>query len=270
MNHRKTLCSFSTNIRELLVAIAFISGIVMTSSASALPALQLGPGGTSDWTYVGGGDDTWYYNGTQPFTLNAYANAAKLHGGKGKYAWTTAPDDHDQYAYLVAAVVPDLGDIGDIFNMTISNAAQVASGYGTPPVEDTNSLTPHSIYDTYFEIFEFKFDDGSIVDISDQQPGETGTGKGYNEAFSISWTDVSIPGNLITGIHFDLFTVASGQYSSTNGIVNAFAPYSHDAQSLPPGGEPPTGIPEPGTMALFGIGLLGMGLSRVRRKRKVS
>ena len=29
-------------------------------------------------------------------------------------------------------------------------------------------------------------------------------------------------------------------------------------------------VPEPGMMALFGIGLMGMGLSRIRRKRKVS
>ncbi|RKZ63599.1 MAG: hypothetical protein DRQ44_09935 [Gammaproteobacteria bacterium] len=36
------------------------------------------------------------------------------------------------------------------------------------------------------------------------------------------------------------------------------------------GGNPPSGIPEPGVVALFGMGLLGMGLSHLRRRRKVS
>ena len=36
------------------------------------------------------------------------------------------------------------------------------------------------------------------------------------------------------------------------------------------GSTPPADIPEPGMMALFGIGLMGMGLSAIRRKRKIS
>jgi len=35
------------------------------------------------------------------------------------------------------------------------------------------------------------------------------------------------------------------------------------------GGTPPSAIPEPGTVALFSIGLIGMGLSRIRGNRKV-
>ena len=279
MDNGKTIRSFPTSIRGLLAAVAFVTGMVMTSSAFALNALQLGPDGSSDWTYVGGGDDTWYYNGTQPFTLNAYANATGADGGNGAYAWDTEPDS-DQYAYLVAAAVPDLGDIGDIFTMMIENDSfnltMVDSGYGTPPVEDTNSLSSHGIYDTYFEVYEFKFD-GSIGDISDTQPGQTGTGKGYTEAFDISWTDLT--GGSITGIHFDLFTVAS-EFKNPDGpgyiggpdnkFVQANAPYSHDAQSTPPGGTPPSGIPEPSLVALFSMGLLGMGLAHHRRKRKAS
>jgi|GEM_PF-1327117 len=284
MDHRKTIRSFSTNIWGLLAAVAFVSGIVMASPAFALPSLQLGPdcdpGSTStcgSWTYVGDGDDTWYNNGTQPFTLSAYANAL---GGNGDYAWETAKKDPvkdpNQYAYLVAAVVPDLGDRGDIFEMTITGATLVASGYGAPPVEDPTSLAPHGIYDTYFEVYEFQFD-GSIGTITDQQPGQSGTGPGYKETFDISWTDSTADGS-ITGIHFDLFTVAS-KYKNPAGpgyiggpdnkFVQAFAPFSHDAQSIPGGGTPPSGIPEPGLVALFSMGLLGIGLSH-RRRRKAS
>jgi hypothetical protein len=250
-------------------AVALIISAVMTTPASAINSLQLGPDGSSDWTYVGGGDDTWYYNGTQPFTLNAYANATKDDGGNGDYAWATEPD-LDRYAYLVAATVPDLGDIGDLFDLTISNATPVTSGYGRPPVEDPNSLSSHGIFDTYFEIYEFQFDSG-IVDISDTKPGEAGTGKGYKEAFSISWSDLTAGGD-VEGVHFDLFTVDSGRYEAggpTNkNLVEAFAPYSHDAQSTrpPTGDDPPAVIPEPSILALFGISMFGLGLLRRRQK----
>jgi hypothetical protein len=36
------------------------------------------------------------------------------------------------------------------------------------------------------------------------------------------------------------------------------------------GGSPPFQVPEPGTIALFSVGLLGMGLSSIRRRRKAS
>ena len=36
------------------------------------------------------------------------------------------------------------------------------------------------------------------------------------------------------------------------------------------GTEPPAEVPEPAMVALFGMGLMGMGLSRIRRKRKIS
>ena len=257
---------------------ALIFSAVVTTPASALPSLQLGPdcdpAGSStcdDWSYVGGGDDTWYYNGTQPFTLNAYANAPQTddgidNDGNGDYAWAIEPDP-DQYAYLVAATVPDLG-AGDKFDLSVIGGTLVASGYGAPPVEDPNSLQPHSIFDTYFEVYEFQFD-GPIVDIENTQPPGGDPGKGFIEGFSITLNS-SDPN--LTGIHFDLFTVASGQYT-TGGLddkklVQAFAPFSHDAQLLPPGTPPPpppAGVPEPSILALFGIGMVGMGLMRRRR-----
>ena len=169
----------------------------------------------------------------------------------------------------MAAAVPDLGDIGDIFTANISNATQVASGYGRPPVEDPNSLAPHGIYDTYFEIFEFQFD-GAIGLISDTQPGQSGTGQGYNEGFSISWTDDT--GGNVDGLHFDLFTVqGDGRYvpggSPDRNLVYSFAPFSHDAENHPPEEPPvpPEAIPEPSTVALLAVGLIGAGFVRRRR-----
>jgi len=296
MDNRKTkLGSLPTNIRGLLAAVAFVTGMLMANSAFALPSLQLGPdcdpGGTSscgDWTYVGGNEDTWFYNGTQPLTLNAYANAVE--GGNGKYAWATEPvtPGDDQYAYLVLAATPKQGNANDVFDVTVTNNGVelnlVASGFGSPPVQDDNSLAGHGIFDTYFEIYEFKFDEDPLQIGNTQPPPPDGSdpigggdpGQGYKESFLIDWKD---PLNGLEGIHADLFTVSNAaggnQYdpsdpTSDKFLVQSFAPFSHDAQITPPGGTPPSGIPEPGLAALFSMGLLGMGLSHYRRKRKIS
>jgi hypothetical protein len=253
---------------------------LLATPASALNSLQLGPGcdpgataGCGSWSYVGGGNDTWYHSGEQPFSLKAYANATKAEGGNGDYAWSTVPDP-DRYAYLVAASVPDLGDIGDLFDVTITNATHITSGYGTPPIEDPNSVAAHDIFDAYFEIFEFQFD-GPLVDIDNTQPPGGDPGKGYAEAFTVSWTDLTA-GNQLTGLHFDLFTVSTATggnrylpgLSEDRFLVEAFAPYSHDAQSTPPGGgEPPASVPEPHIVPLLAMGLLSIGFVRLRARR---
>ena len=50
----------------------------------------------------------------------------------------------------------------DGFNVSIDNGAGnlaiFDSGVGQPPVEDANSIGPHGIFDTYFEIYQFDFD----------------------------------------------------------------------------------------------------------------
>ena len=229
---------------------------VYSSTVLALPALQLGPGDTGDWTATSteGEYDGWVVNGTS-FEVNAYANATSTDGGDGFYAWDT--EDSGQFAYLVVAAMPQTEDDTDVFDISISGASLVDSGWGNPPVEDTNSIPGHGIYDTYFEIYEFQFD-GPKVEISDQQFGETGTGQGYIETFSI---DINSLLN-IDGLHFDLFTVGS-EFSDSFGawntigdinkkLVTRFAPPSHDVEY----------VPEPGMIGLLAIGLIGVVVAR--------
>ncbi|MDH5611242.1 MAG: choice-of-anchor N protein [Gammaproteobacteria bacterium] len=240
-----------------LLLISIFSTCAVT--VNALPSLQLGGDGSANWNYSGGTPDTWVVSGTNTFELFAYANCESGATGctnpKGSFAWDSAGAS-SRYAYLTVATMPDIGNI-DGFDISISGASLVSSGYGTPPVQDPNSIASHSIFDTYFEIYEFQFD-GAISTIGNTEPGNTDTGSGYTESFDITINSILED---VVGLHFDLFTVTGAQWDPTNlttnkFLVNSVAPYSHDAEWT---------IPEPGILALLGAGLIGLSLRKLMK-----
>ena len=249
-------------IKPLLMGMALSFGL--SNAAMALPVLQLGPGDATDpdWNYGGGTPDTWVLNGLDGVVM-AYANAEN---GNGDYGWD-AEGAADQYAYLVIAAAPKGTGQGptDVFDVTVTNDGQIVamydSGYGNPPVEDPNSLADHGVFDSYFEIYRFQFD-GPIVQIHDVQPGQTGTGDGFMEAFNITVNSLSGGAD---GVHFDLFTViGDGTYqlgSSDRKLVKGFAPYSHDAEFHDCCDRE---LPAPMPIGLLGLGLVG--LYAIRRR----
>ncbi|MFH1678445.1 MAG: choice-of-anchor N protein [Candidatus Omnitrophota bacterium] len=115
---------------------------------------------------------------------------------------------------------------------------------GTPIMGNGSSLPSHSIYSTYFGIYDVgNFDLSQTV--YDMQPGETGSANGEIKKFSV----------LVSGydwVHFDAY----GHYHKCCKIHYRKAPFSHDAEYV---------IPEPGSLLLLGSGLLGLMAFRKNR-----
>lgn len=251
------------NRLHVLGVLVFTLTLLGAGGANALPALQLGPG-AGNWTYdtVTG---TWVA-ADDPLQLAAYANAASVDGGNGDYAWPNTTDP--RVAYLVVSATPKSTSGGDLFDISLANDATNItlsdSGYGTPPIGDSNSLAPHGVFDTYFEIYAFDFD-GSLTTIYDTQPGETGSGMGYVEYLDITINSLA---DGLTGLHFDLFTLGSADQVSLESAdqvslegtdqVYAFAPFSHDGAY----------VPEPSAAVVFSVGLLLVGRHLGIKKRK--
>lgn len=229
--------------------------VLASTSAYAIPALQLGPG-SGNWNYDNG-TQTWTTTATS-FDLNAFANDTTANGGNGYYAWDAA-GAANQFGYLVLAGAPKVNVDPFDLDVRIGGTALtlVSQGFGTPPLNDPNSIPGHGIFSTWFEVYEFQFNHAATT-ISDQQPGGSGTGKGFVENINIDVTNLVLGTN---GLHVDLFTVVGAQWNPTDpnnkALVNRFAPPSHDVEVT---------ISEPAPLAVLGIGLLALGWMRRRKK----
>ena len=143
---------FKRRIAALSAGLFILS---LASLAYALPALQLGPGPDGDWDYDLG-TQTWVTS-DNPLDLNAYANSDGVLAN-GTYAWES-DGASTRSAYLVVSALPMIAFDG--FDVTVMNDGGVlmmtTSGIGAPPIQDPNSLAPHGIFDTWFEIYEFNY-----------------------------------------------------------------------------------------------------------------
>lgn len=203
---------------------------LFSSSAMAVPSLQIGD--------ADGGVCNTYNLLTEDCMVGGTFSVTSLDAGAG---------------YIVFAAVPMISS--DTFSIAPSGdsglLSLVDSGYGAPPFEDPNSLSPHSIFDTYSEVYRIDFDTAGTV--FNTQPGNPGDfAPGYIELIDINLS------SLTDGLHIDLFRCSKGSVEGNDCKIQQgtdFAPFSHDATY--------TVVPVPAAVWLFGSGLIGLaGIAR--------
>jgi hypothetical protein len=231
-------------------------GLAFASSSFALPSLQLdiNPGTYDNVTQT-------TVATTSQFTLRAFGQGVTL---ASPYYISMAVVDASGNAVGPANV--GLGSF--VFNgETIDVTGDMS--FGNPPLEaaiahDPGDLAPHGIFPTFFAERSFMFSAGNTIAAYNVQGDVPTAGSMFFADFAV---DVA---NLATGyaIHFDLYSEEAGRCGAGTGScadidVDDFAPFSHDAQSGDPR-VPPNEVPEPGSLALLGLG----ALAAARRARK--
>lgn len=255
-------------IMKRLSALLGTAALVATN-AFAIPTLQLG---IDDGTYVGGADETTYAT-TNPFTLHAYLSNSTYVSDTFYLSYALVKTDGTD----VTQSNPSLGSItigGVVVNVTGDMV------WGVPPIDtfnqlfDAGDLPTHGIFPTYFNEVSFSFLGSPQVAAFNVEDGSSGPGTMYDFSWLIDVT------NLADGyaIHFDLYNVTQVEaclqrvrgdcvLATVDYDTGINAPFSHDAQSGgdDDGGDDDETIPEPGTVALLGIGLAGLAASRRKR-----
>ncbi len=227
----------------------FAAGALLLScQVAALPALQLDILGG---TYVGGSEESTITTDPQ-FTLRALLKDTT---SDATYRVSVALLPHLDSE---PATPPDFGSfVADGVTYDIDDML-----WGTPPADfgvvDPNAgLAPHGVFDAYFLELDAAFDSSRVVsaynteDASDQPN------------LDLMYTDfVFDVSELGAGyqLHFDFYqyTFDSADTKKKTKTVIRKAPFSHDAAT-------DVTVPEPGIIALLGVGLVGIGAARGRR-----
>ena len=212
------------------VLFLIVATLLVSSSAIAVPSLQLFiPDGWYDY-----GTDTWMTSSSD-FDLWVIASGLdKTNNGT------------IHHISLVAALGHGIDPSSGSLFITPEGGSTLGGDFewGAPPIP------AHGIYPTYYRdlwVADRTPEDESLWEengVQDYIPGGDGGTNlyGYIYRFHVSTT--------FDAVHFDAY----GFYDSDKTV---FAPFSHDAEFA---------IPEPTSMALFGLGLLGgMVYRRFRR-----
>lgn len=245
--------------------------------AFAIPELQLYIEGAS---YVGGSEETWVIGGTNSFILWAIGDVSAK-GAISNVKLTAAYSN--SIVTPTITLTPTTVTPAQVFSVTdpstpIGTGTLVASpssatsppgpcgANGTngtlPCLSDGTTLPSHSEFGAgvawkEFALGNFTLTDSPIGDYITSLPST------FPDTGQINAYIVTLGGSFSSGdsVHFDLFN----SIQAANGVKAINAPFSHDATGGGGGGGGGNFIPEPGSVALLGIALLGVG-AVVRRR----
>jgi hypothetical protein len=213
--------NYKTQMLRTVCACIFSLGLV--TPVMAVTSLQIGD--------ADGGVCDSYNLTTEDCMVGGSFSVTSLEAGAGYIVFSAVPMTNSD-----TFIIDPSGDGGFL--------ALVESGFGTPPFEDENSLAPHGIFDTYFEVYRLDFDTAGTV--FNTQPGNPGdSAPGY-----VEFIDMNLS-SLTDGLHIDLFRCSTGSVEDGDCMISKgfdSAPFSHDA----------TFVPVPAAVWLFGSGLLGL------------
>jgi|SRR5688572_12488026 len=245
-------------IRKVVLFTAALCLALGAGTANAIPTLQIYiEGATYDdasdtWVLSGDGTfriwvigDVESYGTIEDVMLSAAVATSEVAGGSITLDGTTVDGDGDYNG------VTDESDAGGA-------VAGVLHGDGEVPVMgDGSDLPTHGIYGAGTSFYQFSLGDFTLVDseIGDFN-GDAAFPGSFPSNGQINAYDVTISG--FTTIHFDAFDHIAGGNEAK--YVNA--PFSHDGEGGGDGGGGGGSGPEPGTIALFGMGLAGLAVAR--------
>jgi len=257
-----------------------IAALFAANSAWAVPVLQIGapaPAGSGEGIYADyqgntanpTEKETAITSGDKLYVGGVYGSNTLFLGGQflgnGTYPagldWSqldknAGPTAFDGHGAILVVSVPDGSLASALSSLQINN--QLAFYSDADNSYFGNNHAPMGISDfLFFDIGSF----GNTGSVSDFVT-ESGSAAGQIKELTLSGF-----GNL-AWIHFDVMALETDSQGKTSVKTSADGnPGSHDV-TWKDDGPPSQEIPEPGTLALLGLGLLGFGASRRYKKKK--
>jgi hypothetical protein len=246
-----------------------VAGLFTAVQAWAIPVLQIGaPGGVGEGIYADyqghstnpNEDDTAITSGGTLYVGGVYqkkdvfALGGQATGGSN---WSSfgRPTEFNAHDAILLVSVPNGTLASALASLTVNGNFAFYSHATSDFFPNNHAPVKDSISDfLFFDIGDFSKIAGAVPDFA----SETGGADGQIKTLTIAGFGT------IPWAHFDVMALETSNKKGKITTTLQNNPGSHDVTSRNDG-PPPQEIPEPGTLALLGLGLLGFGVARRKK-----